>query len=373
MSWSNDNERFDVRLHGTVAFTDDLTDVKSLSDDGELTIREWRGIIAHTIEIKSSGGRLSRNYYVAGVKRPWDAEAERVLRDLLPRLVRNSAIGAEQRVKSILASKGVPGVLAEIDLITSDYARRVYYTLLIDEAHLDAAAVTPILADVGRRMRSDYDRGQVLQHIAIRVKLDERAASAYVQAMGGMRSDYERRRALTALFAGSGSLVGPAVYQAVDTITSSYDRRMVLTELITRGALSDDMKRGVLMSARTMRGDYDRREVLTAYINAFGVESAVRVPFFSAVSAFTSDYDRRMVLMGIARKTPIPSDVQAAAFDATMAMRSDYDRAETLLAFLNAKAIDSASRQAFLDAADRIKSNYDQNRVLAAMVKAERR
>jgi hypothetical protein len=373
MSWSNDSERVDVHLRGTVTFTDDLTDVKSMSDDGELTIREWRAIIPHTIEIRSSGGTLTRTYYVAGVKRAWDAEATRMLHDRLPGLVRNSGLGAEQRVKSILASKGVPGVLAEIDLITSDYGRRRYYVALIDEARLDAAGVMPILAGVGRSIRSDYERGQVLQHVASRVRLNEQASTAYTQAMSGMRSDYERRRALTALFAAGGATAGPSAFQAIDAISSSYERRQVLSGLIARGALDDETKRSLLASARTTRSDYDRREVLRAYVDAFGVESAMRVPFFSAVSAFTSDYERRMVLMALAARKPLAGDVQQAAFDATMAMRSDYDRAETLLAFLNARAIDSSSRQAFVDAADRIKSSYEQNRVLAALVRSERR
>jgi len=369
----NDSEHFDVHLRGPVTFTDDLTDVKSLSDGGELTIREWHGIIPHTIEFKESGGMVTRTYYVAGVKHAWDAQAAGVLRELLPRIVRNSGMGAVARVKAILAAKGVPGVLAEIELITSDYARRVYYVALIDEAHLDAAGAMPVLADAGRRVQSDYERGQILQHVAIRVKLDDRAVTAYVQAMSGMRSDYERRRTLTALFSGDGALVGPSAFPAIDTIGSAYERRMVLTDLMARGALSDEMKRGVLVSARTIRSDYDRREVLTAYVTAFGVDSAVRVPFFSAVSAFTSDYERRTVLMAVANRRPLATDVQQAAFDATMAMRSDYDRAETLLAFLSARAIDTGSRQAFVDAADRIKSSYEQNRVLAALVKSERR
>ena len=56
-------------------------------------------------------------------------------------------------------------------------------------------------------MKSDYDRAQVLQHVAKQVKLDQRAAQAYLQAMSSMKSDYERRRALTALFASAGAAV----------------------------------------------------------------------------------------------------------------------------------------------------------------------
>ena len=373
MEWSSDHEHVDFRLQGEVTFADALTDVKTLSDDGELTIRQWHGLIPHTIEFRSAGGTVTRTYYIAGTKHDWNADATAELRDLLPRLVRNSGLGADARVKAILAAKGVPGVLAEIDLITTDYGRRVYDVALIDQAHLDASGVLPVLTDAGRRIASDYERGQVLQHIAVRVKLDDRAATAYVQAMAGMHSDYERRRALTALFLAGGPVGGTQTLEALDAIGSAYERREALTTLIAHGRLNDDMKRGILASARTLRSDYERDQTLKAYVQAFGVESPVRTAFFSAVSAFTSDYERRMVLTAVASKKPLPGDVQEASFDATTAMRSDYDRAESLLAFLNAHAVDSGSRPAFVAAADRIRSSYEQNRVLAALARSDAR
>ena len=45
MQWSDGSYKLDLTLHGTVAFTDDLTDVASLSDGGRLTIRTWKGVV----------------------------------------------------------------------------------------------------------------------------------------------------------------------------------------------------------------------------------------------------------------------------------------------------------------------------------------
>ena len=114
MQWRDGATRWEVRADGVITFTDDLSDVESLSDGGELTIRDSSGTVPHTIEIRSSGGRLTRTYYVAGVSRGWDDEGRRMLAEMLPHLVRRSGLGAESRVKSILAKKGVSGVLAEI-------------------------------------------------------------------------------------------------------------------------------------------------------------------------------------------------------------------------------------------------------------------
>jgi hypothetical protein len=339
MRWNDNGTRFDVTLDGTITFTDDLTDVQTLSDGGSFTMRDWTSLVPHTVEIKSVGGRISREYFVGGVSRGWSDEGRRFLATQLPLLVRHSGLGADARVKSIFAKKGVGGVLEEIDLLGSDYARRLYFVALLDTAHLDSSGVVPVFQRVGQRMTSDYDRRQVLEHVASRVKLDQRGASAYVQAMAAMKSDYDQRLALNALTNSGAGLDGDAAFQAVSHMKSSYDKRMVLTEIIQRGNLSTETRRALLKSVAEMQSDYDRRQVLAAYVQKLAVDAPVRNAFFGAVDA----------------------------------MRSDYDRAEILLALLGARAVDSGTRAALVTSAERLRSSYDQNRVLAALAKSERR
>jgi len=339
MRWSDNGARFDVTLYGTIAFSDDLTDVQTLSDGGSFTMRDWSSLVPHTVEIKAAGGTISREYFVGGVSRGWTDEGRRFLATQLPVLVRHSGLGAESRVKSIFAKKGVSGVLEEIDLLGSDYARRLYFVALIDTARLDSSGVVPVFQRVAQRMTSDYDRRQVLEHVARHVKLDQRGASAYVQAMAAMKSDYDQRQALNALTKSGAGLDGDAAFQAVSHMRSSYDKRMVLGEIIERGNLSVETRRALLKSVAEMQSDYDRRQVLTAYLKKLAVDAPVRDAFFAAVDA----------------------------------MRSDYDRAEILLAFIGGRGVDSTTRAPFVASAERLRSSYDQNRVLSALVMSERR
>jgi hypothetical protein len=372
MQWRDDSHRFDVRLRGAVTFTDDLTDVQSLSDGGYLSLRDWSTVVPHTIEITSSKGTITRTYFVAGLKRPWDEEAKRFLATQLPIMVRQSGIGAESRVKSIFERGGVNGVFEEIDRLGGDYARRLYLVALIDVARFDAASVPPLLQRVGDRMKSDYDRRQVLEHVASKVPLDRQAAAAYVQAMATMTSDYDQREALAALAKGNGPAVdGDTLAPALAHMKSSYDKRCVLEQIVARDGLSADGKKVVLASVRGLQSEYDRRQILTAYIARFGVEPALREPFFATVRSISSNYDRREALTALAKKGAAGPGMQDAVFEAVAHMTSDYDRAEVLLAFV--PVVDAASRPAFVSAAESIKSSHDQNRVLAALVKAERR
>jgi hypothetical protein len=360
-----------MRLRGTVAFNDDLTDVLSLSDGGLLTLRDSSGAVPHTVEISSSNGAIAHAYFVGGVRRPWDEEAKRFLATQLPLVVRRTGLGAEARVKSIFGRKGASGVYEEIDQLGGDYARRLYFVALIDVAHPDATTIQPLLQRAGRLITSDYDRRQVLEHVASTVTLDRPAASAYVQAMATMKSDYDQREALSALLARHGAVVdGDTLAPALAHIRSSYDKRVVLAQILQRDGLSVDAKKTILAAVPSLQSEYDRREVLTAYVAKFGVEPALRDAFFAGIRSIASNYDRRETLTALARKGAAP-EVQGAVFDAVAQMTSDYDRAEVLLAF--APRLDAASRDAFVTAAGRIKSSYDQDRVLAALVKAERR
>jgi hypothetical protein len=324
------------------------------------------------VEIASSNGTLTHSYFVAGVKRPWDDEAKRFLATQLPTIVRRSGIGAESRVKSIFERHGANGVLAEIDLLGGDYARRLYLAALIDVARFDTTSVQPVLLRVGQLMKSDYDRRVVLEHVASHVALDRAGAAAYVRSMATMRSDYDQRQALSALTTHSSAAAGgDTLLPALAHMKSGYDKRIVLEQILERGPLGADAKHTVLAAVPGIASDYDRRLVLTKYVDRFGVEPAVRDAFFAAVRTITSNYDRREVLTRLAAKGSTGRDVQDAVFGVVAEMTSDYDRAEVLLAF--APGIDSTSREAFVSAAERLRSSHDQNRVLAALVKAQRR
>ena len=243
---------------------------------------------------------------------------------------------------------------------------------LVDVAHFDSTSVQPVLQRTGQLMKSDYDRRQVLEHVASHVPLDRTAAAVYVQAMATMRSDYDQREAISALVKANGPVVdGDTLAPALAHMKSSYDKRCVLEQILQRDGLSADGKKVVLASVRGLQSEYDRRQVLTMYIARFGVEPALREPFFATVRSISSNYDRREALTALARKGAAGPGMQDAVFDAVAQMTSDYDRAEVLLAFV--PAVDAASRPAFVSAAESIKSSHDQNRVLAALVKAEHR
>src|SRR5262249_45495043 len=157
-----------------------------------------------------------------------------------------------------------------------------------------------------------------LQKIAAQVKLDQRAATAYVNAVSPMKSDYERRRALAAVLGlrplptGVAELAmrsaadmksdyeksellrtalqtktverGHALLEAMRQMQSAYEKRRVLTEALAVEPLSADLKKGVLMFAAGVNSDYERGTVLRSFLERYAIDGALRQPFFGALN-----------------------------------------------------------------------------------------
>jgi len=341
MTWSSNGDRLEAHGHGDVVFADDLHDVESMSDGASLTMRSWSGVIPHTIEVTSRGGRITRTYYVAGRERPWDDQARALLARDVTILVRHSGFGAAARVNAIMQKKGVAGVLEEVDQLDNDYVRRVYLEALLGGAPFNETTILPVLQRINDAMTSDYDRRVLLTSIAAKIPLTVRMTTSYLPAIAKMHSDYDRRQVLHAVLSRRplAEGVAAAALRAVGTMQSSYDKREVLTQMMSDGPpLTADEKKTLLDAVAAIGTDYDRRVVLLEFLKHYRIDAADRDAFFGAARSITSD----------------------------------YDRAEVLMTVLKSQTIDASMRPAFMAAATGIRSAYDQDRVLAALARAER-
>jgi len=151
MRWEHSDDglkrRFEMR--GKAEFTDDYTDIKSVSEGGWVISEEHRDSQSYRYEVRRDmAGNLTRAFYVNGAARSLDETTRAWLAKIVLDGIRQSTIDVEKRVQRILAKSGVAGVLAEIKQITGDYGKRHYYQQLIKQANLDGAGLRDVLRQV---------------------------------------------------------------------------------------------------------------------------------------------------------------------------------------------------------------------------------
>ncbi len=408
-TWSNNGQKLEVSYRGRIEFTDDDTDVKSLGPDGWLKIKDGgRFGTDNTIEFKSDGaGNIQRRFWKSGSERPFEPEGRKWLADMLPRFIRQSGIGARGRVERIYKTKGSAGVFAEIALIEGSWAKRVYYSHLLEQPGIASRDVQQALAQAGREIDSDFELASLLISADHLVK-DDATRKAYFDAAGTIGSDFEMRRTFSsalkngpvtpALLAGvldastaidsdfeEASLLvqvaglqpldattREAFFRALDTVDSAFERARVLKGVMNRRDLSPEVLASALQSAAQVSSDFECASVLLQFTKEHPIEGPVRPVFFTAVSGIDSAFERGRVLQSVAKRPDASDETILGVIKAASTMTSSHEKAQVLLTVASAHELTREGRDAYIDASGHL-GDFEQGRVLSALVKNERR
>jgi len=297
-----------LEIRGKAEFNDDYTDIKSVSEGGwviveERTSRDW-----FRYEVRRDpAGQITRAFYVNGSARPLDDSAKIWLNKFVLEAVRQGGFDAEKRVQQILQRRGVAGVLAEISLISSDYAQRHYYEALIKQSNLDASALRDLLRQAARDISSDYEKAQLLTGVAPLLIGKDAAIQPFFDAVATIKSDYERSRVLKTIMKqdAASSAVLVLVASSTKTISSDYERHGVLSALVKAKNPSEEVLRMLLDSAAAMSSDNEKATLLMEVSNAYTGDTRLKSEFLKVVETIKSDYERGRVLSALLKNKQI--------------------------------------------------------------------
>jgi beta-lactamase regulating signal transducer with metallopeptidase domain len=401
MTSRNGWNSFSITIDGLVEFTDDDSDVKSLSPDGSFRIEDGGLLTKRAYRVQADGaGNLTRSYSVGWSTKPMDDEGRAWLARTLPQMIRDSGIGAGPRVARFLRQGGPQAVLSEIGRIHSDGSKRVYLEQLFSQTTLE----TPELKDAARLIRgisSDGDKSQVI--IAVDMNYFSADLRSFLfDAAESISSDGDKRRALSDIVKKDGEnletlasaarvarhissdgdkaevLIGMAdpyrpgggvdmtYFDAANSIASDGDHARVLLKMLSSHGDDHNTLIRSLASAQKISSDGDKGRVLKQALAAYSEDASVRKAFFDAANSISSDGDRQQVLVSLIQKPGLVADTAGAIANSAQKMSSDGDKARVLIELAD-KNVDLA-REAFFAAAKSINSDGDRSRVLMVVL-----
>lgn len=405
LDWSDGWRSLDLRARGRVTLTPDATAVVSLAPRSRLKIRERQGLKVKSVSIRPGrDGEPEYSYYVYGLRREFDEEAEEWLAEVLPAVVDNTGIGAEARARDLLATRGVDAVLDKISEIDSDSTQVLYFKVLFAEGDLDASAFSRVLRHLGSvvsseyylaatlkealdhahgeslvapaffsvigEIRSDHYRHEVLSRLLKAGDLDDDSQIAVAEAAADMSSDHYRAAVLSRL-AQDGLAVGPATayLDATSEIRSSVYRQRALQALLKSSAEEDAVVAGVLRQAAGIDSDHYLAALLVELAPEVATRPALRQPFFQTVGEISSDHYRHQALAAVlAPREPAP-DVFVATLDVLRDMAGEHYKSELLTRLAAVAPPDAAARDRYLDTASSLRSDHYLTQVLQAFLR----
>ena len=390
-----------ITIDGTVEFTDDDADVKSVSPNGRFRFEDGGLLSKRAYEVKAdASGNLTRTYSVGWTTKPLDDDGRAWLAHALPQLIRESGIGAGPRVARILRQGGPQAVLAEIARIHSDGSKRVYIEQLFSQAKLTGSD----LKDAARMIRSISSDGDKAQAI---ITVDGNYFTADLRsylfdAAESISSDGDKRRVLSDIVKKDGGsletlasaartarhissdgdkaevlieMAGPyrpgggvdmAYFDAANSIHSDGDHARVLSKMLASHGDDRDTLTRTLSSAQRISSDGDKARVLKEAVADYSEDAAVRKAFLEAANSISSDGDHQQVLVSLAQKQGIGAESIAGIANSAQKISSAGDKARVLIELAGANI--EPARDAFFGAANSITSDGDRSRVLMVVL-----
>jgi hypothetical protein len=403
--WQEDGffSRMDLEMRGTVEFTDTDSDVKSISSDGYFRLEQWSAGPARTYLVRPGSNGIERLYSVDGVSKALDADGRAWLARILPEVIRESAVGAPERVKRILRQQGAGGVLVEINKIRSDHSRRVYIENLLDYGSLNGEDLRESMR-LGRKISSDGEKAGLLIAAAPHYQTSATRES-FFDTVDSISSDGEHRRVLASVLERYGPdretlalalrsakrissdgekaavLIQAAdfrlmddtartnYFRAADSISSDGEHAKVLSAVLQKNADKDILIRS-LRSASGISSDGEKCAVLTEAAAVFVDDAIVRRAFFDTAGTISSDGERKHALSALLKKADWSADTLREVAKSASRMSSDGEKAAVLVALADALPKQPEISEALMAAADSISSSGEHTRVLMAALNA---
>jgi hypothetical protein len=262
---SNGHRALDVLIDGDVVVNADATDIARLAPGSYMSIEEtasgktWR--VRFTPGVN---GSLRREYWLNEAPSTLDVLGAAHVQQVIQEVIREQAIGAEVRVKSLIAKGGVNAALKDIADVHSDNGQRKYYTILSEQS-LKGDEAAKAIEQAMHNMHSDGDRSRVLFAFMMRRDLPGAALVAVLKGAERLNSDGDKSRVLER-FAAEYSLddrdLRSAFFSSADRIRSDGDKRRVLTTVLRTNGDRKPVVQDVVLSARAIDSDGDKSFVL---------------------------------------------------------------------------------------------------------------
>lgn len=359
----NSAEKLTLTIKGDVRLGDDDKSITSISDEGSIYYRKKD----QSLEVEDDGkGNLL--YTINGNKKSnLSAEDKALVEDCVQLLI-DYGVDADNRVQRIVAQKGIPGVLSEVERFKSDYVKEMYLSYLLKNTKLSKDEMVTLLNKANQYLSSDYYKAELLNGVMASFLADEATSTAYLQTVKSISSDYYQSETVKRLLNTS---LNENQYQQVMTIISSmksdYYQAEVVKKLLSNNDISDTRFAELMKMAGGMKSDYYKAEIISALLKNKSLNKDRYAQTIAAAQNIKSDYYQYNILSGLIDENITDEAAWSTLIQYAGKIGSDYYQAQMLMKIADKMPDSETLRKELGDAAKNIKSDYYYGQVMRSL------
>lgn len=312
-----------AKWKGVFEFSADARSLTALDRSLEVEVKD--GSVLRRAVFEAADGKVKVSAFendqpISGAA--GDAEAA----ELLQLFARSSGVNAEQRLKAIIASGGKTAAVTEIGALTSGHAAGAYISALAQLATLDDADIANLSQRVAVQ-KSDYAKRRALTALLEHQKLSDAGLQEVLAAAKTIGGDHEVRLIVEALAENKMSPVNAAAVTALlADIESDHEVRLAAEALIQGKALKPtDAAQAAATSLAAIEGDYEKRLVIEAAAERLH-DDVMAAALIEGADGIRGAHERRLAIEKISENISEASAFWPALIALVKGVDGDHER-----------------------------------------------
>lgn len=285
---------YKVKYSGYFEISENDKDILSISPNGFLEVEKLVFGSNRKLEITSdSKGKLKKAYYEGKTEKPFERDGQQWLSDILPKIVRSTGVGAEDRVARFYKNGGMKGLLDEIDEINNQNpaARNLYFVIMVDQLKLTDSDLQMAVPRM-KMVVSNSTKGTLMRNILYKYDVSLKTAVEILKTTKTHSYNTERGstlRVINSQFKEDDAFLDE-YFEILEDMSINSEKGNVLKDLMQKNKLKSDTYERIFENLNHFSLMRERGAILLLAIDYMPKDATTIAAFNKAVENIDNNY-----------------------------------------------------------------------------------
>lgn len=327
----------EVRASGVIELTENDQNIKSLSPDGFVMIKERDWLTFRAVRLTAgANGKIEITYTIQGQNYEFDADAQGWLSGILQVVVQETGLGAQARIKRILEQKGIQAAIREITWVNSNFAKKTYFEAVLNYPDLRSQDLENAVVTVANEISSSSRLGDLLISTANKFPEEPVLTESLIRATREISSSSKQSEVLIqiARIRRLNDAAAVTMAESIEHISSSSAQGSALEVLAERSSDNEEVINAYVDAVKSVSSSSVQGAALKALLRKKSMNDASFVRILKSLGHISSSSVQGDVLEEVAAVCPGTDRVLSAYLNAVSYVSSSSQQGYAVMAML---------------------------------------
>lgn len=352
---------FEIEYEGEFEIASDDRSVTKMSPGAYLKVSKSAFGSSRKVMLEADdNGKISRKYYTGWREREFEPEGKEWLREMLPEVVRNTAVGARSRISRFYSKGGIKTVMNEIPKLQGDFLQMTYLELVM-EKDLSESELIQILHSASGQISSGFYLAKFLKENLKTFTSNEQMVGVFIEAGNSIASDFYQSDLLKEVIEDKNldnATVARMLKGIGASVGSDHYLSQTLTTLFKARQLSTTEQIELFILSKNISSDHYLSQFLISSLKEDHFSAGAKSALLKALEGIGSDHYTTQVANQLSKKPLKPEELESLLSLLATQVSSDHYLTQSLIYLIRAQKFNSQSFGSLIRTLESVSSDH---------------